>query len=295
MIRIVCLILLVSVTNVYAVGSKFFKRAFPNNYKSHSAISIGIGGSGYIGDLTPFYVYQSVGFKQLNLSGTLEYQRYLRKNISIKASLSLLRVSADENDYDSCSSFRINYIRNLHFRNDISELGALIQYDFIDRSLKQNKYVKVFPYLAFGINLIHHNPKALAPKKTLSDLNNWIPLNDLSTPTEGVIYKKTALSFPFELGVLYKYNSNIDIGVSLKYRYAFTDYLDDVSDSRGFIIKNPIYSVRSNESIAAANNILRPNNLTGDGEPFNMGGNDVYYTLQFKIVYHFDRSIKCID
>ncbi len=295
MIRIVFFILLASATNLFGIESRLFKRSFPKTYKPHSAMSLGLGSAGYIGDLTPFHVYQSVGFKQINLSGTLEYQRYIMKNISIKASLSILRVSADENDYDSCSSFRVNFIRNLHFRNDINEFGTLIQYDFIDRSLKQNRYAKVFPYLAFGMNLIHHNPKALAPKKTLSELGTWVPLNDLTTPTEGIIYNKTTFSMPFELGVLFKYNPNIDIGISLKYRYAFTDYLDDVSDKRGYIIENPIYSVRSNESIAAANNTLRPINLVSDGEPFNMGGNDIYYTVQFKLVYHFNRSIKCID
>lgn len=293
--RFMLCVLLFFALDTYGLGANPLKNTYPFKYKSHSAISLGLGPSGYFGDLIPFSVYQSVGFKQLNFSGSLEYQRFIKKNVSVKAAISILRISGDENEYDSCSSYRSNYIRNLHFRNDIKEFGLMVQYDFRDRSSREFKNASIFPYIALGINLINHNPKALAPKKLQSDPNSWVALNDLSIPTEGIIYKKTTGSLPIELGAAFKLNPNFDFGFSLKYRFAFTDFLDDVSDTRSFNVINSTYSVRSNELIAPFSNRLRSNNLVTDFEPFNMAGNDIYYSIQLKVTYHFNRSIICYD
>lgn len=293
--KLIHFILMLLSINIYGFESNMIKNSHPFKYKGRSVISVGFGPAGYIGDLVPFEIYQSIGFKKLNFSGSLEYQRFIAKKISLKTSLSYLRISADENDYDSCSSYRPNYIRNLHFRNDIKEIGILIQYEFKDRFSREFKNNIIFPYLAVGFNLINHNPKAIAPKKTLLDQNNWIPLNDLAVPTEGILYKKTTGSIPIELGIAIKYNSNFDFGFNFKYRYSFTDYLDDVSDNRSFNISNTMFSVRSNELIAPFNNKLRSNILDNDIKPFYMAGNDLYYSINFKVIYHFNRGIVCYD
>lgn len=49
--------------------------------------------------------------------------------------------------------------------------------------------------------------------------------------TEGVDYKKWVTTIPIGMGGKFKVNEFLNVNLEISYHYAFTDYLDDVSDS----------------------------------------------------------------
>ncbi|GAB4327943.1 MAG: hypothetical protein OHK0038_01650 [Flammeovirgaceae bacterium] len=125
------------------------------------------------------------------------------------------------------------YLRNLHFRNDILEYAITFQYD-IFKSLGHFSDRKRFtPYIFTGISIFHHNPKA----KTPNDLGGiWINLQPLGTEGQGregfdKKYSLVGLNIPVGLGFNYKLARRWDVSLEFAYHLTNTDYLDDVSKS----------------------------------------------------------------
>lgn len=187
----------------------YFKRFTPS-----SSISLLGGAAGYFGDITPFNVYLSNGPQTLKYSAGLEFSRNFKRNLSYRINLNYVRLEADDKYYDTCSSYRVNYIRNLNFKADVLETSASLQYE-IERN-------GIVPYFFAGIGNIMYK------------------VNDNS-----VI--KTSISVPFGVGIKTKISKRLEIAAELNYRYTMTDDLDDVLDSRVYSQPEKPFIMKGND------------------------------------------------
>lgn len=289
----------------------------PNRY---SSFSIGIGSTHYYGDISPDNVLKAT-MTEIRWNVALAYSYTLTKKIKVGGSIAYIRLAGD----DFYSDNDLNYIRNLHFRNDLKQISLFAQYHPLDYSFDFRKRPNISPYLTAGIGFFLHNPEAKSP---IGSGANWINLEPLHTEGQGinaiysVPYKLSGLNIPIGVGIRYKYNNNIDFAFEIAYNITFTDYLDDVSG----IYPNPLLltdkmavalSNRSREAIAAnigENRIDRlVTYLTEQGlpslNPFiinnpvfgaigtdrgNKIGNDSYLTTSLKVSYLLpSHTIRC--
>ena len=78
------------------------------------------------------------------------------------------------------------------------------------------------PYVFTGIRVLFTNPQ--------TEYNgNWYDLQPLQT--EGESYSNTVLNIPLGGGFRWEVSPNFNIGLEVSYHYAFSDYLDDVSEN----------------------------------------------------------------
>ncbi len=114
-----------------------------------------------------------------------------------------------------------NYLRNLHFRNDIKELSFTLRYDLLPNTDHYRKRPIYNAYVLLGGGVFYHNPMAK------NDAGSWINLRKLQT--EGKSYSNIQFSVPAGFGFRYKLAIQWDLELEFTYRYTSTDYLDDVS------------------------------------------------------------------
>lgn len=179
----------------------------------HGAISLtgGIGLSAYYGDMKS----EALSF-QARPSTQVGLTYRVNNKFHIRSEAIWYRIAGDDALNDIESGIKT---RNLSFRADNFEWNVVGLLQFF------NKY-SVFrrspfnPYLFTGIGLTTVNPKA--------EYNgDWVALRPLQT--EGVAYSSIALVIPFGLGLTYHIDKMWDVSFEYGYRYAFSDYLDDVS------------------------------------------------------------------
>jgi len=151
-----------------------------------------------------------------------------------------------------------NYLRNLHFRNDIKEFALTFRYDLIPNTDHYRKRPIYNAYVLLGGSVFYHNPVA----KNNSGV--WTDLRPLKT--EGKSYSNLQFSVPAGLGLRYKLAIQWDLELEVTYRYTTTDYLDDVSGN----YSNPD-QLGSDLARQMSN---RSASLTGS---FNRGGRDLNF------------------
>ena len=185
-----------------------------------------------------FYQYQRSG--QLNLYGSAGLTKYFgelhdEKKLGdinpylalgiritlpskwwVRPELTYYRLSAADADLPEGDSRRS---RNLSFRSDNFELSGLLVYGLYPKD-QRLKTTKIRPYLMAGLGVTYFNPKARYQGK-------WYELQPLHT--EGIDYQKFHLVVPLGFSLGYQVSSQWEIGLEMKYRFTFTDYLDDVS------------------------------------------------------------------
>ena len=185
-------------------------------------IGLAVGTGYYMGDINP----------GKHLAGRLSagYGMYYRHNFSSRLSLRVnyFKGRVEAWDEDSSDPWQIN--RNLHFRNDISELSALVEINYLDHQVG-NLGDKLTAFLFTGLGVYNHMPEAELD-------GQWTPLQPLGTEGQGTTwadavgleaYGTSGISMPIGFG----FKSNLgpfttfcfDWGV----RKTWTDYLDDVS------------------------------------------------------------------
>jgi hypothetical protein len=287
----------------------------------YSSLSFGVGTSHYYGDVGP-ETFVKATTSSIRWNMFLSYAYTLTPKFHIGADLAFIRIAGDDFNADNDN----NFIRNLHFRNDILQTSLFGQYHPFAYATNFSKRVDISPYLTIGMGYMFHNPKAKLPMD--SGNNDWVALEPLHTEGQGINaiypnpYKLSGFTVPIGLGVRYKYKNKIDFAFEIAYQTTFTDYLDDVSG----IYPNPlllesneakILSNRSREQFAAASNgdrsdriiaYLKANGLP-DSKPFESSafvfgavgtdrgsktGNDSYLTSTFKIILILPEStIRC--
>lgn len=253
---------------------------------------IGINGvaTGYMGDLNvenPLYFG--------NVGGGLFFKYNFNPMWGLKFSANHLLISGDDRDFDN----EFQQVRNLKFSNQLTELGLNVEFNFwglmdIKRSLNFT------PYIATGLALIKHDPYIYYEdtKVKLRTLQLEYDANSNST-----VYNNLNLAVPIVLGIKYKINSTWSLGLEANYRFAFTDYLDNVSqyyptsvpstvNYPNIIINstNPPRQFDSNDwkYLADPSNNLNSNagRARGDGQ-----NRDGYFTAGITLTYNiFDLS-----
>lgn len=226
--------------------------------KIYNSVGITLNSFNYYGDLSPTTSWIStdlsltkpaVGFSithrygpRYQLTGSFTYGGIQGSDVE----------SADPNDQNA--AFR--YVRNLSFRNRISELSFIAQFDLYENDQSYILRVPWTPYAFAGVAVFHHNPQAKVPAtdlfgNPLPDAGEWTDLKPLQT--EGESYSSFQFAIPFGLGVRFRLTDLLDIAAEFSVRYTLTDYLDDVSgnyidlNTFGSNEKAKALSYRSNE------------------------------------------------
>jgi opacity protein-like surface antigen len=196
-------------------------------------ISGSIGTSNFLGELggandigsNGITGFKDLEFKLTRPSFAIGYRYYLSPMFAVKGDLTYALLSGD----DALTEERFRNNRNLHFRSQAIDVSARIEFYplgeyfghiYSNNGVRGSKVRKVSPYVFFGVGGFWFNPKAKYN-------GEWIALQPLAT--EGVEYKKIAISMPFGAGVKYALSKKMSIGIEFCLRYTSTDYIDDVS------------------------------------------------------------------
>jgi len=191
-------------------------------FEQSKEIGVTLGMAYYKGDINP----------DAHLGGrlTMGYGGFYRHNFSTRIGIRINYFQGRIEAWDADSPDAWQQNRNLHFRNDVGELSALFEINYLDHQIG-NPGDRLTAFLYTGIAVYTHMPEA-----KLS--GQWTPLQPLGTEGQGTTwgvaygidsYGTTGISVPFGFG--FKSNIgpfttfNIDWGV----RKTWTDYLDDVS------------------------------------------------------------------
>lgn len=161
-------------------------------------IGLFLGESYYLGELNLMH------FVPFNFGAGAFYRYNYDDRLSLRTQFNYGKIEGT--DANSNNSF--NQLRNLSFTNQIFELNALGEFNFLPFSHLSPKSRKITPYTFIGLNLFYHNPS-------------------VSASEDGKI-KKIQAALPMGFGI--KYGSG-KFGMSLEWgiRKTFTDYLDGVS------------------------------------------------------------------
>jgi hypothetical protein len=187
-------------------------------------LGLALGTGYYLGDLNP----------GKHLGGRLNagFGGYYRHNFTGRISMraNFFRGQVEAWDADSSDPWQQN--RNLHFRNEISEVSALIEINYLEHRMG-NPGDRFTAFLFTGIAAYSHSPEALVD-------GLWIPLQPLGTEGQGTTwgesrgldpYSTAGFSVPFGFGFKANIGPFMAICFDWAVRKTWTDFLDDVSGS----------------------------------------------------------------
>ncbi len=185
-------------------GQSFYKRS----YTTQLVLSAGTGTASYFGDLIDDGKYN---FRP-SLSAGVRYSFYDR--FSVGGDLTYFRLAGIDANYPTKAR------RNLSFKSNNVELNGTLRIALFKSSARFYMRRTVNPYIYGGVGLLWFQPRAEYEGKNY---------NLRSLETEGSRYSPFVLNFPAGIGVKFKMNAFIDFTLDGGYRWALTDYLDDVS------------------------------------------------------------------
>ncbi len=326
------LLLLLAVNKSYSQGGIFSKRNIINQY---STVGIGGGSAHYWGDLSSFRTPWLGLITTPRWNGTINYTRFLTANVGARFSFSYIRIMGDDYAYSqwNIEKFAGQYMRNLHFRNDIKEFTLTGIYNFTNQNGKGPKNrTTMFPYVFLGIGFYNHSPFAKAPVvdaggNPILNVNgkiqksDWVPLAPLKTSNQTTTYGAIQLVAPVGLGIRKRLNDQWDIAAEAGIRITPFDYLDDVGATLYPSVSTTgklSYTNRSFENYEARKGESRidefsqvlpifglvggtgvepfANTLVGDGQQIKIRGTkawDYYATVQITLNYILSNKIKC--
>lgn len=193
--------------NVFA--QKFYER---NEY------GLMAGASQYFGDLNPEY-----GFNSVRPAVGAFYRYYFNPYISLRAGINYTHLTYK----DSYSSNPYQKVRNLSFNNDVVEAMVLGEFNFF-YFMTGVEGRRVTPYMVLGLGALYSNPYV-----NYNGRRQYLK----GIGTEGQFmeeykdrrYNKLNVIAPFGAGIKTWLAPGINFGFEVVHRFAFTDYLDDVS------------------------------------------------------------------
>mgnify|MGYP006267731617 CR=1 FL=1 len=184
--------------------------------------SIGVSGgsTNYLGDLDDDFTFR---FTKAGLGLDVKYRLNPFMSFRIGAFQGWARAA------DSTSNNIARARRNLHFRTRITDINAVMVFDFIPHDRRFNYRPNFVPYVFGGVALFMFNPEALYQ-------GNWTALQPLGTEGQtlgearyGQPYSLVQMAVPMGAGVRFAISDLLDVEVETGFRKTFTDYLDDVS------------------------------------------------------------------
>ncbi|MDI9880051.1 hypothetical protein [Flectobacillus longus] len=290
-------------------------------FKQYTSIEFGGGVSSYYGDLAPMSQFVNSTANSLRWTATIGLSRQMTRQIEIGLNLSWIVLGADDYYSNNLSDF----LRNLHFRNNVKEATLQGRWTPFNKASSPQKRATFEPYIGIGVGAFLHNPQAKLP---VSMGNEWVDLKPLITEGQGSPnypdikeYKSWGINVPISLGLKTKLTKNLDLIAELNYRMLFFDYIDDVSGvyAQPIVVYNqftePTRSIgiamsqRTTEGIAAAtgkDRLAKLNTFVNDptgiaisqNQSINsprgtVDGNDSYATFTLKLRYIFIPGIQC--
>lgn len=185
-------------------------------------VSVGAsaGSTNYLGDLDDDFTFK---FTRVGFGADLKY----RLNPFMSARLGLFHGYAQA--ADSVSGNLPRNRRNLSFRTPITDVSAVMVFDFVPNDRRFNYRPPYTPYVFGGVSLFRFNPQAQFN-------GNWVDLKPLGTEGQetGLAqypdpYELVQIAIPMGAGVRFKLSDQLDLELETGFRKTFTDYLDDVS------------------------------------------------------------------
>jgi hypothetical protein len=293
---------------------------YKNLFEPYSTVNFGFGTATYMGDLAAYRTPIQTLTKIIRWNVNGSYTRHFTPHLAARVSLTVARIAGDDELYNRGGSPNANnYIRNLHFRNDLKEVAVVGIYQLTSEARSAQRRPSFTPYVFLGIGIVAHNPKAIVPK--FYDKQEWVSLQPLGTEGQGQPgydkpYSLVTYSIPVGLGFRYKYNDRFNVSIEGGFRFTGSDYLDDVSTSYPDpnVLKSDLakdMSNRSLEDIAARTgnerlttarqiypDLANPfgNTITGfevsdpRGNPLK---NDTYFLGSIQFSYILPTKIKC--
>ena len=229
-----------SAAAIYLLISQVTESSAQRRYNTHfipySSVTFGVGTSTYFGDLAGYRQPFKSLFTLPRWNVGLGYTRQFTPHFAARAMFTWARITGDDYTYNKNSindgENLIQYVRNLHFRNDLKEFAITGIYNFKEDGRNPDNRAKFTPYLFGGLALVAHSPEALTPDSA-GTTQRWVKLQPLHTEGQGQPgrekpYSLVTVAIPVGIGARYKLNDSFNIGVEIGYRYAFSDYLDDV-------------------------------------------------------------------
>jgi hypothetical protein len=253
---------------------------FINSISAQKGYELGgwLGVSNYFGDLnTDLDVFQP------GLAGGLNARYNFNTRISVKSSLSMARVRAN----DDFSSVTFQRQRNLDFYSNIFDFTTMGEFNFFEY-IHGSRVDFWTPYLAGGFSVFRFNPK------TKLDGNTYA-LRDFGTEGQeiGNEYLRFNAGLTIGGGVKWDINRDISLNVEFTVRKLFTDYMDDVST----VYPDPalLAAIRApNGDIAQrlSRRALNPDLIRTGTQRGNSKDNDTYTFLGISIMKYFGQ-VEC--
>ncbi|NJO03790.1 MAG: hypothetical protein HC880_20885 [Bacteroidia bacterium] len=205
---------------IYRVD-KQIKRINPKNYL---AVGAQINMMNYFGDLNPVNRRFRPSYELIRPGFGIHATKKLTSSLFLTLGFNYGRILGDDFSADpQDNSARYRYVRNLHFRNDIKELSAVVSYEWFPNTGLYYRRRLLNPYFIAGVALFHHNPRARLPDSLGTA---WINLRDLRTEGQGLPgyparYSNFQVAIPFGLGLKLRLNYRLDFSFELGLRYLF--------------------------------------------------------------------------
>lgn len=302
-------------------GESIAQRRQNTQFLPYSEVGVGVGTSSYYGDLAGYRTAPKATFILLRWNAGLNYTRHFTPNLAARAGFTWARITGDDYTFNKGSSGNaIQYVRNLHFRNDLKEFALTGIYKINGDGRNSNMRAKFSPYVFLGLALVAHSPEARTPVAYVDantpDQNSgrkWVKLQPLGTEGQGQPgYKKpyslVTMAIPVGFGVRYKYSDDFTLAAEVGYRYTFSDYLDDAGGpyAEAGVLSGLAATMadRRSEPFAARKNKDREPQLTNyaTSDPTatttsTRGAkglfSDGYLLTQVQLIYTIPGKIKC--
>lgn len=225
-----------------AVGESQAQRRINTHFLPYSSVTFGIGTSTYFGDLAGYRTPFKTLFTLPRWNAGIGYTRQFTPNFAARAMFTWARIVGDDYTFSKGNpdKFAAQYVRNLHFRNDLKEFAVTGIYNFIADGRTSKERAQFTPYVFGGLALVAHNPETRIPTAesapgdatVAQSPRAWTKLQPLHTegqgqPTYQKPYSLITLAIPVGIGARYRLNEMFSVGAEIGFRYTFTDYLDD--------------------------------------------------------------------
>ncbi len=221
-------------SSVVSIGQSRRWKQFRNE------VVLGIGATNFLGELggadqigTDFY--KDFELKLTRPAINIGWRYKITPQTAVKAGFTWGAVAGD--DALTTEEHRAN--RSIHFKSHIIEFAA--QYEFYLkkeaaghrfklRGVKGRKAQGIYPYGLFGISVFYFNPRAKGEDGKWASLRNlgtegqFTPQAETRSP-----YSRISVAIPIGIGLKWKIDRRIFVGIEYGKRKTFTDYIDDTS------------------------------------------------------------------
>lgn len=205
--RLIFILLFFPITLFAQPGYRVFEFIDP----SLKSLSVGLqyGGSSYFGDLSTTYESYKNIHNTIGITTKFKFNDYFFTNLDVN----YYRIQAQDHIIK----------RNLSFRSDNFEVVNLYNFEFLNynafRMIKREE-LPISLHLFVGFGFTTNNPN------TFYD-GRWVNLRPLRT--ENFNYSPISFILPIGMGMSYEITKDFTLSLNSSYRFASTDYLDDVS------------------------------------------------------------------